>query len=77
MKEEKKLFVMTWTKEQVEESEDFLQEALEMAAGRIGIYAITNPDESIQWIGNQLTENEKANTISLFVSVITRYEGEK
>lgn len=71
MKKEKRL-VLTWTKEQLDsykDEYDFVQMCLDAAAKNIGYLAIMNPYESVQWVGNDLVENEKNGTISLYVSL--------
>ena len=77
---ERKMFVATWTKEQLESidkdvNRDFLSESLFLMAERIGLYAIENPGDSIQWVGTKLTENSEAQTVTLYAEVFIRHEG--
>ena len=75
--EERKTLVMSWTKEQMDEFEDvnkFVESCLNTAALRIGYMAIQNPNQSFQWVGNSLKENEEAGTVSMYIKLLVRDE---
>ena len=79
-KTERKIFVATWRKKELEaidadKNRDFLTEALELTAEQMGIYLISNPGDSVQWISNKLVENKDAETVTLYAEVFVRHEG--
>lgn len=71
MKHEEKRFVCTWRKEQIEEkgTTDFVVEALNATALAIGRMVIENPNQKFRWVKQELSENEKAETITLFTVI--------
>ena len=75
--EERKTLVMSWTKDQMDEFDDvnnFVETCLNTAALRIGYMTIQNPNQSFQWVGNSLKENEEAGTVSLYIKLLIRDE---
>lgn len=77
MTKEKRL-VLTWTKEQLdayEDEHDFIKMCLDEAAKNIGYMAIMSPYEAVQWVGNELQENEENGTVQLYVK-LNLYEAE-
>ena len=69
--EERKVLVVTVPSASLEKAEwnELVQKCLDAAAIRIGYLAISNPNNSYQWVSNSWEENEEAETVSLYMTL--------